>query len=434
MPSDTLFVVRAAILSIGTELVTGQTIDTNSAWLSAELTRLGVSVERHVTVGDELVPIRDAIRTAIDQSDLVVLTGGLGPTPDDLTRQGLAEAVGQLLVEDAGALGQIRDFFRRRERDMPESNRLQAMIPFGCEIIPNLRGTAPGIQYPHPHGALFAFPGVPGEMKPMFQDTVLPWVRSRIGAATTRSASLLCYGFSEALVGERLADLMARGRNPSVGTTASRTILAVRILARGNNADQAQRLLEADQAEIRKRLGDAVFGEGEETLQAAVARLLVATGATVATAESCTGGLLTKCLTDIPGSSEYFLRGCVAYSNDAKIELLGVPTTFIDAHGAVSEEVARAMAAGCRAAARSDLAISITGVAGPGGGTDEKPVGLVYIALAHAGGVEIRRQLFGETVSREEIRDRACKYALNLLRVHLLHSAEKPKTGVSTPP
>jgi len=412
--------VDAVIISCGTELTTGQCVDTNSAWLAAQLTPVGVHVVEHVTVGDDAAHLVSVIRRAYDAANLVIITGGLGPTLDDITREAIATALGVPLVENAEALAQIHAFFERWQRSMPESNRRQAMVPRGCEIIPNPRGTAPGIHWTQDNRSLYAFPGIPAEMQAMFLATVLPELRTTAGGATIASARLLCFGISEAKLGELLSDLMRRGRNPSVGTTASHAILSVRVLAEGASPEGARELLQADLGEIRRRLGTVVFGEGYDTLEAVVARQLIEQHKTIATAESCTGGLLAKRLTDISGSSSYFLRGYVPYADVAKMDLLGVPAELISRHGAVSEQVAEAMALGCRRAGGVDYALSITGIAGPtGGNPPEKPVGLVYIGLAHAAGVETLRVLYGDHLTRDEIRDRSCKTALNLLRLRL---------------
>ena len=410
----------AVIISCGTELTTGQCVDTNSAWLSAQLTPLGVRVVEHVTVGDDVTHLASAIRRALDGASLVIITGGLGPTLDDVTREAIAAALGQPLEESAAASAQIRAFSQRWQRPMPESNRRQAMIPRGCEMISNPRGTAPGIRCVRDDRRLYAFPGIPAEMQAMFNAAVLPQIHAVTGGARTESARLLCFGISEAKLGELLADLMQRGRNPSVGTTASHAILSVRVLARAPSGSEARERLQADVSEIRRRLGTVIFGEDDDTLEGVVARLLVEQHKTIATAESCTGGLLAKRLTDIPGSSAYFLRGYVTYADAAKVDLLGVPADLLSQHGAVSEPVAKAMALGCRRAAGADYALSITGIAGPTGGSPpEKPIGLVYIGLAHSAGVETLRVLCGDHLTRDEIRDRSCKTALNLLRLHL---------------
>ncbi len=442
--------MTAVIVSVGDELVTGQTVDTNAAWLSTELTRLGVRVTRHVTVGDDADAIRGAIRDAMVPVGLVVLTGGLGPTPDDLTRQALADALDRPLEENAEAMDQVRAIFARLNRPLTESNKVQTMIPRGCSVLPNSRGTAPGIGYRSDAVQLFALPGVPAEMQAMFVSAVVPAVGAHVPPVSKRVekqatslchssvapvsnrwgihaanpchwARLLCFGRSEAKIGELLGDLMQPGRNPTVGTTASRGVIAVRVLARGRDEAEAKDLIDQDFSRIRQRLGRAVFGRDDETMQDVVGRLLLERGRTVAVAESCTGGLLAKRLTDLPGSSAYFLRGYVTYSNEAKTDLLGVPDKLIAAEGAVSEPVARAMASGCRSAAGTDFALSITGIAGPGGGDPpDKPVGLVYVGLADSEGVDVRRILQGDYLSRDEIRDRSCTSALNLLRLGLL--------------
>lgn len=423
--------MTAVIISVGDELVTGQTVDTNAAWLSTELTRLGVRVTRHVTVGDDGDAIRGAIRDSMSRVGLVVLTGGLGPTPDDLTRQGLADALRQPLEENAEAMDQVRAIFARLQRPLCESNKVQAMIPRGCSVLPNSRGTAPGIGYNSDTVQLFALPGVPAEMRAMFAGAVVPALGAHMSPASNRWktqaanpcrwARLLCFGRSEARIGEVLADLMQPGRNPTVGTTASRGVIAVRVLARGRDEAEAKRLIDEDFSLIRQRLGRAVFGQDDETMQGVVGRLLLERGRTVSVAESCTGGLLAKRLTDLSGSSAYFLRGYVTYSNEAKTDLLGVPEELIAAEGAVSEPVARAMALGCRSAAGTDFALSITGIAGPGGSDPpDKPVGLVYVCLADSEAVDVRRIIQGDYLSRDEIRDRSCTSALNLLRLGLL--------------
>lgn len=412
--------MQAAILSVGTELVSGQCVDTNSAWISARLTERGIAVVEHLTVGDDVSRLEAAIRRTLAGSEIVIITGGLGPTADDITREGLARAIDSPLEENIEAMAQIRAFFERWQRPMPESNKLQALVPRGCTVLPNSRGTAPGILYHRENRLLAALPGVPSEMKAMFDETVAPLLPRKTGGACTRSLRLQCFGISEAKLGETIHDLMRRDRNPLVGTTASQAVLAIRILATAESEARVSELLAADEAEICKRLGAVVYGKEDDTLQSVVVSLLTSMGRMVSTAESCTGGGLAERLTEVPGSSVVFPRGFVTYSNEAKVQLLGVPPELIDEHGAVSEPVARAMALGCRAAARTDFAMAITGIAGPSGGSPpEKPIGLAYIALADANECRVERILFGEHLVRQEIRDRACKTALNLLRLRL---------------
>ena len=411
----------AIVISIGTELTAGQAVDTNSAWISSKLNGVGVKVAKHVTVGDHLAVVTDAIRDAIAQADLVVITGGLGPTPDDLTREAIAAAINAPLEEHLEAIDQIQNFFKRLGRSMPESNRRQAMMPAGARVVPNLRGTAPGIALRCGKCTLYALPGVPFEMEAMLESHVLPDLAAASDGACCLSGSVKCFGISEASLGETLADLMGRDRNPVVGTTASDAVLTVRILASGKSRDEAKGLLDKDRLEIRRRLGSAVFGDEAATLQSAVGTLLLEAGKTVATAESCTAGMLAARLTEVPGSSGYFPRGYVTYSNESKVAMLGLEQSLIDEHGAVSAPVAEAMGVRCRDRASVDFALAITGIAGPSGGSEpDKPVGLAFIALAGPAGVEVKRFLLGDYLSRAQIRDRSCQLALNLLRLHLL--------------
>ncbi len=303
---------------------------------------------------------------------------------------------------------------------MPDANRVQALVPVGAQPITNTCGTAPGIRAEFGQATIYAVPGVPREMEEMFRRSIQPEITAKAAGRSVQARKLLCFGAGESDIASRIADLMQRGRNPLVGTTPHEMIIGIRIVATGQSPREAKDLLDEDTAEIRRRLGDLVYGEDEQTLADTVGRMLIDRRLTVATAESCTGGLLAKSLTDLSGSSAYFLRGYVTYSNQSKTELLGVPAAMIGQFGAVSEEVARAMAMGCKARAGVHYAISITGIAGPTGGTAEKPVGLVYIALSGPEGTEVHRLSFGEHLQRWQIRDRAAKVALNLLRLAML--------------
>ena len=412
--------MEAVILSIGTELTFGQTVDTNSAWLSRRLAEAGVPVLMHVTVPDALEPIRDEITRAAGMADLVIVTGGLGPTEDDLTRQALAAAMGVELEFRPIYLEQIRAFFAARRREMPESNRLQAMFPVGSEAVENTCGTAPGIRARCGRATVFVMPGVPREMQVMFERNLLPELTAGGGGEVILPRTVYTFGAGESHVGTCIADLMQRGRNPLVGTTAQQLVIGVRIHARGQTRAAAQALLDATTEEVKRRLGSLVYGQDDDTLAIAAGRLLKARGQTVSTAESCTGGLLGGSITDVPGSSAYFLGGLVTYANAAKTELLGVSAELLARYGAVSPQVAEAMAVGCRARMHSDYALSVTGIAGPDGGTPQKPVGLVYIGLADAAGCEVTEHRLGEILTRGEIRDRTCKLALNRLRLKLL--------------
>ncbi len=411
--------MRARIISTGTELTLGQAIDANAPWLAQQLAGLGIECTGHVVVPDDQMRIRDAIATASSETEIVLVTGGLGPTPDDLTRFALADVLSVGLLSDEASLKQIEAFFQRRNRSMSEANRVQAMFPEGARPIENTCGTAPGMHARVRGADVYVMPGVPFEMRQMFDRDIRPSLVGKASACFILQRTLRTFGAPEAEIGEKLADLMRRGRNPSVGTGAADLIISIRINARQESEEAARRLLEADAAEVRRRLGSAVFGEGDETLADAVAKLLTAHRRTVATAESCTGGLIAKRLTNVPGSSAYFVQGVVSYANEAKCRLLGVSPELIIARGAVSAEVAQAMAVSCRRMAATDYAISATGIAGPTGGTAEKPVGLVYIGLADVHGVTVKELRLGETLPREAVRDRAAKASLNLLRLHL---------------
>ena len=412
--------MRAIVISIGNELTLGQTVDTNSAWLSQRLAEIGVRVRSHVTIDDELEPIRSAIERASAEADVVLISGGLGPTEDDLTRQALAAAMGVELQCDDERVAEIRSYFSRRDLPMPETNLIQAHVPAGATAIRNTCGTAPGLRAELNHATVFVLPGVPREMKEMYRLDVQPELRTRSGDAIILARTILAYGAGESAVNERIRDLMSRAGNPTVGTTARQTIIGVRIHAFGENPDDAKVLLDATSREVRDRLGPLVFGEDEDTLGSAVVRLLIDRKMTVATAESCTGGLIAKSLTDVPGSSACFVQGFVTYANESKTQRLEVPESLITRHGAVSPQVAEVMAVQCRRISHTDFAVSTTGIAGPTGGSSGKPVGLVYIGLADAAGGVVHEHRIGDFLTRAEIRDRAGKAALDHLRLRLL--------------
>jgi nicotinamide-nucleotide amidase len=395
-------------------------LDTNALWLAKQLASLGIECAQQVTVMDDRAVIAGAIAASSAAADLVLITGGLGPTPDDLTRGALADALGSELHLHAPSLDDIADFFRRHKREMTEANRVQAMIPRGASPIQNTCGTAPGIQARLDGADVYVMPGVPREMETMFDRSIRPALAGASGGAIILEHTLRTFSAPEAEIGRRLSDLMQPGRNPAVGTAAADWVIGIRICAHAATADEARRLIEADTAEIRRRLGHVVFGEREATLADAVAELLIAHRKTIATAESCTGGLIAKRLTDVPGSSAYMVQGLVTYADEAKHRLLGIPTELIRTHGAVSREVAGAMAANCRRLAGTDFALATTGIAGPGGATPDKPVGLVFIALASGGETVVEEIRCGESLPRHAVRDRTAKAALNLLRMRLI--------------
>jgi nicotinamide-nucleotide amidase len=413
--------MKAEVIAIGSELVDGQSLDTNSQWVSLRLAAVGVPVRFHTVLGDNLAEDVEAFRHAASRAGLVVMSGGLGPTQDDLTREALAAVAGVPLVEDLGSLEAIAAMFARRNRQMPDRNRVQALLPEGAEPLPNRVGTAPGIWMKLGGAHLACLPGVPHEMRIMFDEQVVPRLR-RLGLAdrviVERKINL--FGKGESEIEAEALDLTARGRQPEVGITAHDATISFRVLAEGPTEDDARRAIEPTLTEIQKRFGHLILGEGSDDLPEAVFAQLRRTGATLATAESCTGGLIAHLVTTVPGVSAHYPGGVVSYANEAKTELLGVDAGLIAAHGAVSAEVAAAMAAGVRARLKADLGLSVTGVAGPDGGTPEKPVGLVFVGLATASGVSTRRLDIGPEQPRSVVQTRAAKHALNWVRLTLL--------------
>ena len=415
--------MRAILLSIGDELALGQTVDTNAPWLANQLAQLGIRTAEHRTVHDDLDAIADTIREAAGRCELLIITGGLGPTADDLTRPALAQAMGVELVEDPASIQQIQAFFQARGREMPERNRVQAAHPRTSVMIPNPRGTAPGIDATLGPCRVFVAPGVPHEMAGMYEDTIEPALRAAGGSGRViLSAQVNTFGSGESDIAQRLGPLMARGRNPVIGITAADGIVSVRIRAESDDAQTAAEQRDAATAQVEQIVGPLAFGRDTDSLQAALVRLLGEQGLTVATAESCTGGMIASMLTDVPGASGVVRGGWVTYANAMKTGQLGVPHAALQDHGAVSGPVVRAMARGALERAGADLAVSTSGVAGPGGGTQAKPVGTVWVGLAwRAGGTittDARRcHFFGD---RAAVRDRSAKCALQLLRLHLL--------------
>jgi len=410
--------MNARIISIGDELLFGSIQDSNFAYIASGLARIGVPVSRGQVVGDSIEDIKKALSDA-SSSDFIIVTGGLGPTEDDRTRQALAGLSGKKLLLDETCLAHIKEIFHLRRREMPESNVRQAMIPEGAEVIPNARGTACGICMKINKGLFFALPGVPAEMKAMLDGWVIPRIKKglkAVGVLVERRIN--CFGISESQANEKIKRFFKDGANPKISLTVADGIISVRLIAKAPDVQSAEKIISPVEKELIEDLGECVFGKDEQTLAQVAGRMLIEKNRTLALAESCTGGLLAKMLTDVPGISKVFLQGYITYSNEAKEKLLGVPHDILLSKGAVSAEAARAMAEGARRQAASDLALSITGIAGPSGGSPEKPVGLVYIALVtekEAGVKECRFR--GE---RSRIRDLSARTALDMLRKYLL--------------
>ncbi len=411
--------MKAEILSIGSELTSGQNLDTNCQWLSLRLAEMGIPVGWHTTVADDFDDNVEAFRTATRRAALVIVTGGLGPTQDDLTRDALAKLTNTELVFHQESFDHIQTLFARFKRPMPERNRVQALLPGGAEAIFNERGTAPGVWTRVGDATFVAMPGVPSEMFVMFEKHVKPrLLQMGFGGGVLVQRKINCFGAGESGIEEKLYDLTRRDHVPEVGITASDATISLRILARAATTAEAQALIEPVEQTIRDRLGSLVFGCADEELQHAVVRLLGEKRQSLATAESVTGGLVAHRVTQVPGASQWLRGGLVAYDNRIKVELLGVPQQLIDEHGVISPQVVEAMAVGCRQRFGTDLAVSTVGIAGPGGATPEKPVGTAFVGLAWDGGV--RSQGFTWLGTRSEIQSRTAKMALNRVRLQLM--------------
>jgi nicotinamide-nucleotide amidase len=410
--------MKTEIISIGSELTSGKNLDTNSQWLSLRLAEIGISVAWHTTIADDLEDNIAAFRLAAARAGLVLITGGLGPTQDDLTRDALARAAGVDLLLHQPSLDHIERIFAHFGRSMPERNRVQALFPVGAEPIRNERGTAPGIWMQVQNSLVVAMPGVPGEMFAMFEAFVKPrLLEAGMGGGVVVQRKINCFGAGESALEEKVLDLTRRGHVPEVGITVSDATISLRILARAASVSEAQAQIEPVELTIRERLGDWVFGVENEDLQDAVIRLLGEKRRSLATAESVTGGQVAERLCRIPGASEWFRGGIVAYDNRVKMAQLGVPQALLDEHGAVSAPVVEAMAIGCRDRLGTDIAVSTVGLAGPGGAITDKPIGLVYCGLASSDAVYSQSLKWPGT--REQVQSRTAKFALNMVRLHL---------------
>jgi len=412
--------LTAAILTVGTELLRGRIVNTNSAWIAERLTEIGCEVVYQATVGDGLAHIVRELRRSAEDARVVTITGGLGPTQDDLARESLSEVSGRPLVVDSQALEHLKAFFAHRGFSFTENNTKQASKPQGAELVENTCGTAPGLWLEHEGTLYVAVPGPPSEMKEMMEREVIPRLVAAIGepGRKRRIRRLRLCDIGESMAADRLRDLMDPTRNPVVASYAAPGEVVLEITARAPTDADAAAMLDEAEAAIRERLGVAVYATGEETMEAAFGRALRGAGKTLATAESCTGGLIASRITDVPGASDYLIEGIVSYSNQAKMDLLGVPAGLLAEYGAVSESVARAMAEGVRRRSGADYAIAVTGIAGPGGGTPEKPVGLVFIAVSDAAGTIVERFVWPGT--RAQFKARVSQMALNMARKRVL--------------
>ena len=418
--------MNAEIIAVGSELLTPFRLDTNSLFLTAELNQVGVRVIHKSVVGDSPEEMRSSFAHALSRADLIISSGGLGPTDDDRTRDTVAELLGRKLRVDDGILRHIQERFRRFGRAMPEINVRQAMIPEGATILPNPRGTAPGLWLESDGRIIVLLPGVPLELRALFETEVGPRLAKLNHCERLYTRELRIVGLTESEVEQRVSPLYAL--YPDTETTILATGAGIELHPRAWSSDPAQagKLLDEIVSRMELALGEHLYSSAGESLEQVVARVLTENRATIAVAESCTGGMLAERLTNVPGSSSYFLGGVVCYSNELKISLVGVPKEMIEAKGAVSSEVAQALADGIRKRSGATIGVGITGIAGPTGGTADKPVGLMHIGLADALGAS--EQIFRFPGDRDRIRRVATQTALDMVRRHFPYSAHKQRT------
>jgi nicotinamide-nucleotide amidase len=416
--------MKAEIIAVGSELLTPDRVDTNSLFLTEELNKLGIEVVRKSIVGDNRDYLRAAFQEALERVELVIASGGLGPTEDDLTRETVADLLGRKLHLNNAILQYIEGRFRQLGREMPPVNVRQAMVPEGAEVLENPRGSAPGLWI-EDHGRWIALlPGPPRELKPMFQEQVLPRLERRESGIRMFHRELRVAGMGESALEQRIKPIYTRYADVNTTILAAPGEIQIHLRIWTDDAARAQKTLDEISQSFELALTDRIFSQDGSSLEEVVANILTRNHATISAAESCTGGLLAQRLTSIPGSSSYFLGGVVCYSNELKTAWADVPPEILKSKGAVSSEVAIALADGIRRRAGSTLGVGITGIAGPGGGSEEKPVGTVHVAISHAGSVKERGVLFPG--DREVIRWHAAQLALDMVRIHFLYNGGEP--------
>jgi len=427
---------NAEILSIGTELLLGEVLDTNSKFFATELARLGIDCYYRVTVGDNKERIKGTLKQAFDRSDIVITSGGLGPTADDLTTECIAEFLKLPMVMDDAVLKDIERLFAERHLNMPETNKKQAMRPQGSGVLHNPNGTAPGLMWvipqdvlanagvenPERKRAILTFPGVPSELVSMWMLSGAGFIADNFLTGAIFSIELKHYGIGESALAEKYGHLL-EGNSPTVAPYAGQGECRLRVAAKANTIEEAKALVTPVAEQIRRESGMLCYGQDEDTLESVVGQLLIQHNLTLSVAESCTGGLVSKRITDVGGSSQYVKLNVVTYANEAKHALLGVSQEILDRFGAVSEECAIAMAEGVAKLSGADIGLSITGIAGPSGGTPDKPVGTVFLGLFSNGQMDTKELTLGSKLSRQEIRFRTSSAALNMVRLHLLSRA-----------
>lgn len=414
--------MQAEIISIGTEILLGDIVNTNAQFLSKELALLGIDIFKQQVIGDNEERMLSALEEAFDKCDLVITTGGLGPTQDDLTKDVAAKFFGKELVLNQEALGWLEDYFRKQDKEVKGNNLKQAYFPEGAKILFNECGTAPGVIIEENKKTMIILPGPPREMTAMFKKYIEPYLAKNTDTII-KSKTLRVFGMGESFMAEKVGHLIENGKNPTVAPYAKDVDVTLRITAKEKSEELCDKLIKPVEEEIRAILKEKVYGEGEISLEHKVAEMLCENKLTVSTAESCTGGMIAAKLISYPGVSSSFLEGAVTYSNEAKMKRLGVKKETLDKYGAVSKETAEEMAVGICKASGSDVSIVSTGIAGPGGGTEEKPVGLVYIGVCIKGDTVVQKCNFQG--DRDKVRTRATMNALNLLRLELIKNGYK---------
>lgn len=411
--------MQAEIISIGTELVLGKIVNTNAGYLSKKLASLGIDLFYQTTVGDNRPRLFAVLKRAMQRSDIVITTGGLGPTVDDITLEVIAQAARKRLILNAAVLKDIKTHFHRRHIPMPKANIRQALIPEGAKVLKNKVGTAPGLIIPYDDKkVLIALPGVPRELKPMMERDVIAYLANNFAVeGVIVSRAIRTTGLAESRVNQKVKALLGLKPPVTVGIYAHTDTVDLNITAKAKNRRQAEKLIDPVERKIRARLKNYIYGRNSQTLEEVAAQAFKKTKKTIAVAESCTGGLISKRLTNISGSSRYFLLGLVAYGNQAKQSLLGIPAQTLKESGAVSKKIAQLMAKNIKQLAKTDLGLGVTGIAGPSGATKDKPVGLVYIALATPRRILCREFHFHG--DRSAVRQRASQAALDMVRKYL---------------
>ncbi|OOM16654.1 competence/damage-inducible protein A [Clostridium saccharobutylicum] len=409
--------MKAEIIAIGTEILLGDIVNSNAQYLGQEMAALGIDMYYQQVVGDNEKRIIHAFDEAYSRSDIVITTGGLGPTEDDLTKEVAAKYFNKKLISHENSIKKIKEYFEFRQKRMPENNLKQGLIPESSIVIKNDNGTAPGVIIEENNKTMIILPGPPKEMKPMFEEAVKPYLQKKSDSVLV-SKMIKILGVGESTVAEELKDLMESQINPTIAPYAKEVGVIVRVTAKARNEEEAVKLITPVEEEIKRILGDNVYATENIDLEEVVAKLLIEKKLTISTAESCTGGMIASTLINYPGISEVLLEGAVTYSNEAKHKRLGVKNETLDKYGAVSEETAMEMAIGIAKTAGTDVSIVTTGIAGPGGGTKEKPVGLVYVGIYVKGKVEVQKCMFNGNRSR--VRLQATITGLDMLRRNLI--------------